>query len=335
MHGQTVCYMHGGGSRRKGGAPKGSKNALKTGQYETILASTMTPEEFSYRDSLDINPLTTLRETLKTLRMRELRDQEGDGRRGDCRNAHRKAEHGRVETAKGFCRSSNPQAPKLIRCTVNPLGVGHLWVKRYFIDPAPSFTPITDAAGSKRVFIPATIYDNKHLIEADPKYLLRLESITDDNLRRAWLNGDWNIVAGAFFGDVWSPNRNVIRPFAVPKGWYCFRSADGTAAPDGVFYPRGALIRFAEWYGAKRDSAGRVVPNEGLRMSSREVAKGIVKREKMGIAIHPGPPRHATSTSRTTSTRNSRITPSTKPAMQPCSKSAKSSSEARTDKERQ
>ena len=57
----------------QGGAPKGSKNALKTGQYETILASTMTPEELSYRDSLDINPLTTLRETLKTLRMRELR----------------------------------------------------------------------------------------------------------------------------------------------------------------------------------------------------------------------------------------------------------------------
>ena len=180
----------------------------------------------------------------------------------------------------GLLRSSNPQAPKLIRCTANPLGVGHLWVKRYFIDPAPSFTPITDAAGSKRVFIPATIYDNKHLIEADPKYLLRLESITDDNLRRAWLNGDWNVVAGAFFGDVWSPNRNVIRPFAVPKGWYCFRSADGTVAPDGVFYPRGALIRFAEWYGAKCDSAGRVAPNEGLRMSSREVAKGIVKREK-------------------------------------------------------
>ena len=73
MHGQTVCYMHGGASRRKGGAPKGSKNALKTGQYETILASTITPEELSYRDSLDINPLTTLRETLKTLRMRELR----------------------------------------------------------------------------------------------------------------------------------------------------------------------------------------------------------------------------------------------------------------------
>lgn len=98
MHGQTVYYMHGGASRRKDGAPKGSKNALKTGQYETILASTMTPEELSYRDSLDINPLTTLRETLKTLRMRELRDQEGDGRRGDCRNAHRNNEWSRERT---------------------------------------------------------------------------------------------------------------------------------------------------------------------------------------------------------------------------------------------
>lgn len=110
-----------------------------------------------------------------------------------------------------------------------------MWVKRYFIDPDPPFTPITDAAGSKRVFIPATIYDNKHLIEADPKYLLRLESITDDNLRRAWLNGDWNVVAGAFFGDVWSPDRNVIRPFAVPKSWYCFRSFDrGSSHPFSV-----------------------------------------------------------------------------------------------------
>ena len=214
------------------------------------------------------------------------------------------------EKAKGFCRSSNPDVPKLMRCTANPLGVGHLWVKRYFIDPAPPLTPIADAAGSRRVFIPATIYDNRDLIKADPEYLRRLESITDDNLRRAWLNGDWNVVAGAFFGDVWTTDRNVIKPFAVPKGWYCFRSfdwgsshpfsvgwwtiADGTAAPDGVFYPRGALIRFAEWYGAKRDNAGRVVPNEGLRMSSREVAKGILKREtsmreRMGVTVQPGP----------------------------------------------
>ena len=33
-------------------------------------------------------------------------------------------------------------------------------------------------------------------------------------LVRAWLEGDWNIVEGAFF-DKWS-GRNIVRPFAIP-----------------------------------------------------------------------------------------------------------------------
>lgn len=214
------------------------------------------------------------------------------------------------EKAKGFCRSSNPGVPKIIRCTANPLGPGHLWVKRYFIDPAPALTPIISQTGGKRVFIPATVYDNRHLVEADPEYLARLESITDDSLRRAWLEGDWNVVAGSFFGDIWLPSRNILRPFSVPQGWHCFRAfdwgssrpfsvgwwaiADGNKAPDGRFYPRGALIQFAEWYGARRGQDGSAIPNEGLRLPSREVARGIKEREaamqkSMGIKIHPGP----------------------------------------------
>lgn len=214
------------------------------------------------------------------------------------------------EKAKGFCRSSNPRVPKMIRCTANPLGPGHLWVKRYFVEPEEPLTPIVDASGSKRVFIPATIYDNTHLVTADPDYLRRLESIADDSLRRAWLEGDWDVVAGSFFGDVWSPARNVLKPFKIPAEWYCYRSfdwgsakpfsvgwwaiSDGNKAPDGNTYPRGAIIRIAEWYGAKRDNAGQTVPNEGLKMGSRDVARGIKEREarmnkEWGISIKPGP----------------------------------------------
>ena len=214
------------------------------------------------------------------------------------------------EKAKAICRSSNPNVPKIIRCTANPLGPGHLWVKRYFIDPAAPLTPITDASGSRRVFIPATIYDNKNLIDADPDYLHRLESIADDSLRRAWLMGDWDVVAGSFFGDVWSASRNVVKPFNIPSSWYCFRSfdwgssrpfsvlwfavSDGNRAPDGKVYPRGALIAFREWYGAKKGQNGMTIPNEGLRISSQQVAQGIVDRERkmretMQISIHPGP----------------------------------------------
>lgn len=212
------------------------------------------------------------------------------------------------ERAKGFCRSSNPHVPKMLRATANPLGPGHLWVKRYFIDPAPPLTVIETERGD-RVFIPATIYDNVNLREADPDYVRRLESITDENLRRAWLEGDWNVVAGSFFGDVWT-GRNVIAPFAVPADWYVFRAmdwgsarpfsigwwavADGNEAGDGRIYPRGALVRINEWYGAKRDMAGLTIPNEGLRLSSREVARGILERERLmrerwGIAVRPGP----------------------------------------------
>lgn len=214
------------------------------------------------------------------------------------------------EKAKAICRSSNPKVPKIIRCTANPLGPGHLWVKRYFVDPEPPLTPIVDATGSRRVFIPATIYDNKNLVDADPDYLRRLESIADESLRRAWLNGDWDVVAGSFFGDVWSSARNVIKPFNIPPSWYCFRSfdwgsshpfcvlwgavSDGSVAPDGNTYPRGALIVFREWYGAKKGRDGMTVPNDGLRLSSKHVAQGIIERERklkesMHISINAGP----------------------------------------------
>lgn len=70
--GKRVCRFHGGLSSG-GGAPKNSKNALRTGAHETILAATMTPEEQAYLAGLDTNPLVILRENLKMLKLRELR----------------------------------------------------------------------------------------------------------------------------------------------------------------------------------------------------------------------------------------------------------------------
>ena len=70
MPGKTVCRFHGGLSS---GPPKGSKNALRTGAHETILEATMTPEERAYLAGLDMDPKQILRDTLKLLRLRELR----------------------------------------------------------------------------------------------------------------------------------------------------------------------------------------------------------------------------------------------------------------------
>ena len=57
------------------------------------------------------------------------------------------------------------------------------------------------------------------------------------------------------------------RPFSV--GWWVY--SDGTFG-----FPKDALIRYKEWYGAKG-------PNIGLNMTAREVAEGIKLRQKAEI----------------------------------------------------
>ena len=42
--------------------------------------------------------------------------------------------------------------------------------------------------------------ENRYL---SPEYVLELESIKDENKRRAWLEGDWDITSGGMFDDVW------------------------------------------------------------------------------------------------------------------------------------
>ncbi len=82
----------------------------------------------------------------------------------------------------------------------NPGGPGHHWVKERWIDPNPEgFEIITDELGLERIFIPAKVSDNPALVNSDPNYVQRLKQVGSEALVRAWLEGDWNIVEGAFF----------------------------------------------------------------------------------------------------------------------------------------
>ena len=71
--GMTVCRMHGGVPNHGGGAPKGSKNALKTGLYETITRETMFDDEIAYANSISLDPIKTLEEQIRMLRVKERR----------------------------------------------------------------------------------------------------------------------------------------------------------------------------------------------------------------------------------------------------------------------
>ena len=175
--------------------------------------------------------------------------------------------------------------PVGFRATGNPGGPGHQWVKARYIDPAPlGYSVIKDAhTGLERVYIPSRLADNRLLTEADPDYRARLQGSGSAELVRAWLEGDWDVVAGAFFPE-FSRELHVIQPFNIPEHWTRFRAGDwGSARPfsigwyavsdgDDTPYPRGALIRYREWYGCAS-------PNVGLRMPAEEVADGIALRE--------------------------------------------------------
>ena len=152
-----------------------------------------------------------------------------------------------------------------MRCTCNPGGPGHLWVKQWAVDHGPYKVITDDETGLQRTFIPALLTDNPALLEADPNYINRLKAVGSPQLVKAWLEGDWSIIEGAFFEE-WNAARHVIesrsksavaldplprrdwgsaRPFSV--GWYAVVQDDIMHA--GRRLPRGALVRYREWYG--------------------------------------------------------------------------------------
>lgn len=195
---------------------------------------------------------------------------------------------------KACLRSAHPVPFKRIRCSANPGGVGHHAVKQYFVDSAPKGMELLqnvdeDGTITTRMFIPSRVYDNKKLLANDPGYIARLREIGSPELVRAWLEGDWNVITGAYFPE-FSAHKHVIEPFAIPPHWVRFRSMDwGSATPFAVYWtavsdgyqvdggpyiPSGALVTYRELYGWNG------TPNVGLRWTATRVAKEILRVEK-------------------------------------------------------
>ena len=113
----------------------------------------------------------------------------------------------------GSCRSKYPELYPSVFCTANPGGKGHGWVRKRFISPAPPGTPIFDPGGN-RIYLPSTAADNPFL---GPEYWQYLKSLPD-NLRRAWLDGDWDVLAGQFFPE-FRESIHTCPPIEIPEHW--------------------------------------------------------------------------------------------------------------------
>jgi len=106
---------------------------------------------------------------------------------------------------------SSKGVPVGLRLTGNPGGPGHGWVKARYIDPAPSgyqiikeqttveIDGIEQEISLSRVFIPSKLTDNPALLKSDPTYVVRLMQSGSEQLVKAWLHGDWDVIDGAYF----------------------------------------------------------------------------------------------------------------------------------------
>jgi hypothetical protein len=187
------------------------------------------------------------------------------------------------------CLRSSFGVPVQLIGTANPGGPGHQWIRQRYIDPAPRGMQILvrklpNGRDHKAVYIPSRVQDNRILLSQDPGYVDRLYLVGSPNLVRAWLEGDWSVIEGAYFPE-FSMAKHVIAPFEIPAHWARIRAMDwGSAKPfcvlwfavsDGSLeaFPRGALVAYREWYGWSGE------PNVGCKMTASAVGDGIRRLE--------------------------------------------------------
>ncbi len=176
--------------------------------------------------------------------------------------------------------------PVRVVIAANPGGVGHQWLaQRYVFRAAPWEAFVEEKTGRTWVSAPSTFEDNEFLDRAAYRGQLEAATVTDPELRRAWIVGDWAVARGAFFGAVLSEQRSAFGPWDA-KGWKTFvakqpqvpdwRSrgstmpwrpelylahdfgssapsvtfvvwqSDGRAGPDGHFYPPESVVLLDE-----------------------------------------------------------------------------------------
>ncbi len=198
-----------------------------------------------------------------------------------------------------MCARSTVKGLKpIIRCTANP---GVKWVKEYWIDtgvaPGEVFTysvktPDGTEIEMTRRFIPATIYDNKTILEQNPEYVALLASEPNERLRRMNLYGEWDVPENAAFDefDKKVHVKKLVELFpgsGIPStAWTCYGTLDwGYSKPFAMHWhvitPYDKIITFREYYGILWDANARKFKrNVGIRMLGRDVAREIVNRSK-------------------------------------------------------
>lgn len=151
-----------------------------------------------------------------------------------------------------WCRSRVDGIEPKRRASANPGGIGHLWIKKRFIDtcqpekagdklwselakvwwqpmkPGPThFARLRYPDGSikyqTRRFIPSRVFDNIDMLKRNPEYVTNLLTLPE-RMRRALLEGDWGAFEGQFFK--FNSDDQEITPFVIEKEWPLIAALD-------------------------------------------------------------------------------------------------------------
>lgn len=108
------------------------------------------------------------------------------------------------------------ELPKVL-LTANPGGVGHRWIKKYFVEPETRL--------SQTVWIKSHLKDNVWMGNTDPGFADRMrEDYQDKPWQLAqWLEGDWDVTEDGFFN--FTKKRNV-KDIEIPHYATWFAGAD-------------------------------------------------------------------------------------------------------------
>lgn len=166
----------------------------------------------------------------------------------------------------------------------NPGGVSHDFIKSRYVDLGPYKIKRGNEpgdGGTNRQFVPARAEDNPELLKNDPHYLLRLEIGGDPVLIRAMKEGDWSIVAGSMFGDVWRRERldeegdiiewHVMKARLIPSTWPLWRGGDdGFANPSAIYWQTQDPDTDTIYVVSEIYAAGLTAPELGERILQRD-----------------------------------------------------------------
>lgn len=193
----------------------------------------------------------------------------------------------------------------------NPGGVSADMIKRWFVDAAPwgeEFISSEEFGEALSVFIPARLVDNPHMEES---YAKAIKALGDPVKIKQMLEGDWSVSASTLMGHAFSRVHNVIKSlskkdyedFVIERCFDYGFSSPAACAWIGTlkegrkfemsfggekYFPKGTKVVIKEWQVCKYDK-----PDEGLRLSNKELAEGILSKEEIyelkgHVRIGPG-----------------------------------------------